>query len=266
MIYARLLCLLVFLSATSSIAHEFWIEPQDYTINSSDKVVADIRNGQNFKGSSFSYIRDRYVKFDMFVGQSQLMIRGDLGQRPAISKQVETDGLGILVVETKSNVLSYSEWAKFQKFIDHKDFKLDKSEHLAFGFPEKGFKETYRRFAKSLIGIGKAVGQDRELGLEIELVAMLNPYTDDTSGGMPVKAYYRGKLLDGVQIELFDKDPSGEVQITLHQTDESGQAVLPVENGHSYLVDTVQIRPAEVGNEKGAVWESLWASLTYAKD
>ncbi|MEP3417930.1 MAG: DUF4198 domain-containing protein [Lentilitoribacter sp.] len=266
MIYARVLSLLVFFSATSVTAHEFWIEPQDYTINASEIVVADLRNGQNFKGSSFAYIRDRYVKFDMFVGQSQQMIPAELGQRPAISKQVDADGLAILVVETISNDLSYSEWAKFQKFIDHKDFKLDKTEHLALGFPEKGFKEIYRRFAKSLVGVGNAKGADREIGLEIELVALSNPYTDDTSDGMPVKAIYLGKPLIDVQIELFDKAPSGEVEVTLHRTNKLGVATLPIEPGHSYLVDTVQLRQAEANNEKAAVWETLWASLTYAKD
>ncbi len=266
MIYARFLCFLVLLGAAPSTAHEFWIEPQDYTINTSDEVVADIRNGQNFKGSSFSYIGNRYVKFDMFMGQSQLMIRGDLGQRPAISKQVDTDGLAILVVETITNDLSYSEWAKFQKFIDHKDFKLDKSKHLAMGFPEEGFKEIYRRFAKSLVGVGNANGQDRVLGLEIELVALSNPYKDDTSKGIPIKANYLGEPLSDVQIELFDKTPSGEVNVTLHRTNAEGIAILPIQSGHSYLADTVQIRPAEEGNENGAVWETLWASLTYAKE
>lgn len=266
MIYARFLSLLVFISATSVTAHEFWIEPKDYTIAASDIVVADLRNGQNFKGSSYSYIRDRYEKFDMFVGQSQLMIDGDLGQRPAISTKVTQEGLVILVVESKSNSLSYSQWEKFQKFIDHKDFDLDKEKHLALGHPETGFKEIYRRFAKSLVGAGHAQGNDRQVGLEIELVALANPYHDDTSNGMPVKAYYQGEALVDVQIELFDKQPSGDVEVTLHRTNDQGVALLPIESGHSYLVDTVQIRPAEQGNEQGAVWETLWASLTYAKD
>lgn len=266
MIYARFLSLLVFLNATSVTAHEFWIEPKDYTVNASDIVVADLRNGQNFKGSSYSYIRDRYVKFDMFVGQSQLMIDGDLGQRPAISTQIEEEGLAILIVESKSNSLSYSEWDKFQKFINHKDFDLDKEKHLALGFPETGFKEIYRRFAKSLVAIGNAKGNDRPVGLEIELVALANPYQDDTTNGMPIKAYYQGEILADVQIELFDKKPSGDVEVTLHRTDDQGVALLPIESGHSYLVDTVQIRQAAQGNEQGAVWETLWASLTYAKD
>lgn len=267
MIYARFLCLVMFLNVLPSTAHEYWVEPQDYLIDSSDKVVADFRNGQLFEGNSISFVPNILEKYDFILGDTSVKLEGDLGQRPAVSVVGVSDGLGVIVIETKSSTISYSQWSKFQKFVDHKDFKINKENHLALGFPEAGFKEIYTRFAKSLIGIGTANGQDRQVGLEIELVALSNPYTDDTSNGIPVQAFYNGKPLVDVQIELFDKDKNGKVEVTLHRTDGSGQAVLPIASGHSYLVDTVLLRPAPEGSKKkGVVWETLWASLTYAKE
>lgn len=266
MIYARFLCLALLLNALPSMAHEYWVEPQDYLVDSSDNVVAEFRNGQSFDGNSISYIPGNFVKYDFILGNANLKLEADLGQRPALSVANVPDGLGIVVVETKPSTISYSEWAKFQKFIDHKDFKISKTDHLALGFPEDGFRESYRRFAKSLIGIGNAQGQDRQVGLEIELVALLNPYTDDTSNGIPVQAFYNGTPLNDVQIELFDKDENGKVEITLHRTDGEGQATLPIASGHSYLVDTVLLRKAPEDSKKDVVWETLWASLTYAKE
>jgi hypothetical protein len=70
-----------------------------------------------------------------------------------------------------------------------------------------------------------------------------------------------------VQVEYFDKDATGVVNVTLHRTDGDGVALLPVTKGHSYLVDAVVMREPEAGSiaaEKGAVWESLWAALTFA--
>lgn len=268
MIYARFLFLFlfVFLGSQPSMAHEFWVEPQDYLINSSDKVIADFRNGQFFEGNSNSYIPDNLEKYYFVIGKSSVKLDGDLGQRPAVSVSNVSDGLGIIVIETKPSTISYSAWEKFQKFIDHKAFKIDKTDHLTLGFPEEGFRESYRRFAKSLVGIGNAQGNDRPLGLEIELVALLNPYTDDTSNGFPVQAFYNGTPMMDVQIELFDKDEDDEVEITLHRTDDQGQVILPITKGHSYLVDTVLLREAPEGSKEGVVWETLWASLTYAKE
>lgn len=266
MIYARFLSLLVFLGAVPSMAHEFWIEPQDYLISTSDKVVADFRNGQFFEGNSIVYIPDNIEKYYFILGKSSAKLEGNLGQRPAVSLTGIPDGLGIIVIETKPAIIAYAVWEKFQKFIDHKDFEIDKKGHLALGFPEMEFSESYRRFAKSLVGIGGAQGADRRLGLEIELVALLNPYTDDTTNGIPVQAFYNGTPLIDVQIELFEKDPNGEVEITLHRTNDEGIAILPITNGHSYMVDTVQLREAPDRNKDGVVWETLWASLTFAKE
>lgn len=272
--YARLLYVLLLINTLSSIpatAHEYWIEPQDYLINSSEEIVADFRNGQFFEGNSIPYIPDNFERYDFIVansnigGNTSIKLKGELGQRPAVRVPNGQEGLGIIIAETNSSTISYTEWEKFQKFIDHKDFKISKNEHLAMGFPETGFKETYRRFAKSLVGIGHAKGRDRKIGMEVELVALLNPYTDDTSDGMPVMAYYDGAPLVDVQIELFDKDEQGKVNITLHRTDDAGQAILPITSGHSYLVDTVVLRKAPQ-RQKDVVWETLWASLTYAKE
>jgi hypothetical protein len=266
MIYARFLCLLVFMNTHASMAHEFWVEPQDYMIESSDNVIADIRNGQLFDGNSIPFIPTQYNRYDFIHGESSQKLEGDLGQRPAVNVMDVPDGLGIVVVETKPSTLSYVTWEKFQKFVDHKDLQTDKEAHLALGFPETDFKETYSRFVKSLIGIGTAQGRDRQVGLEIELVALLNPYTDDTSKGIPIQAFYQGVPSADVQIELFDKDEAGQVEITLHRTDSSGQALLPIVKGHSYLADTVLLRKAKAGSGEGVVWETLWASLTYAKE
>ncbi|MGR3640587.1 MAG: DUF4198 domain-containing protein, partial [Alterinioella nitratireducens] len=61
---------------------------------------------------------------------------------------------------------------------------------------------------------------------------MANPYTDDLSDGFPVLVLLEGEPRADVQVELFDRDPDGEVTVTLHRTDAEGRAVLPVEPGH----------------------------------
>ena len=245
-------------------AHEFWVEPDAYTVSSGESVVAHFRNGEHFNGNRLALIPGRYTRLDFVVGETLVAITGDVGQRPAVDLQSAETGLGILAVVSTTSRLRYKQWAKFQKFIDHKAFPLTKAEHLALGFPESDFRERYRRYAKSLVGIGDAAGRDRRLGLDIELVALANPYTDDLSDGFAVQAYLGDAVSADVQIELFEKNAAGEVNITLHRTDGDGVAVLPVRPGHRYLVDTVHLRPAPADTEADVVWDTLWASLTFA--
>jgi hypothetical protein len=57
------------------------------------------------------------------------------------------------------------------------------------------------------------------------------------------------------------------VLITLVRTNTEGVAMLPIQRGHSYLADAVVLRVPDAGSkaqESKAVWETLWASMTFA--
>ena len=67
------------------------------------------------------------------------------------------------------------------------------------------------------------------------------------------------------QLEIFDKAPDDTVVITTTRTDSDGIAVVPVIAGHSYMLDAVVLREpsAELASGTEAVWETLWANLTF---
>ena len=52
------------------------------------------------------------------------------------------------------------------------------------------------------------------------------------------------------------------VTVTTTRTDTAGKARIAVAAGHEYLLDAVVLRPAPEGAK--AVWETLWAALTFA--
>jgi hypothetical protein len=132
------------------------------------------------------------------------------------------DGLAVLVHETTDSTLTYREFDKFVNFIKHKDFEGLPEAHLARGLPEVGFVESYRRFAKSLIAVGSGAGQDRPVGLEIEIVALSNPYTDDLSEGMAVQVLLNAAPRADVQVEVFSR-PAGTKEPALDPTVSHGR-------------------------------------------
>ena len=145
------------------------------------------------------------------------------------------EGLIVAVHETDDSRLTYTEFAKFEKFVSHKAFPDVIAQHKARGISQEKFIETYRRYAKALIGVGHAKGFDRAVGMKTEIVALANPYTDGVSE-MPVQVLLDGAPRVDAQIELFERDPGGEVNITLHRTDADGKATFPVKPGYAYLV------------------------------
>lgn len=251
-------------------AHEFWIEPEDYTVDLGSSVTATFRNGETFAGSALSYIPGRSVRYDMVVGGEETEVPARLGDNPAFDVADLPDGLLTILHETGDQTLTYtpkdgrSGWERFVGFVEHKDMPGVIEAHDARGLSRDRPVERYRRFAKALVAVGEGAGEDAARGLRIEFVAQANPYTDDMSGGLPVQLFFDGAPNGDVQIEMFDKAPDGEVEITLHRTDAEGRATLPVTPGHSYLLDSVTALPLEVEVEGDPMWQTLWAALTFA--
>ncbi len=262
----RSLAVILALVCGPALAHEFWIEPLNYRVEADGKLEGRLVNGERFEGVNLPYLPRNFQMFTQFGGGDARPVEGRLGDSPALSAAPLNDGLQVVAYVSTVSRLEYTEFEKFQRFADHKAFANIPADHSARGLPETDFGEAYTRFAKTLIAAGDGTGSDFRVGLETEIVALANPYTDDVSGGLPVQVWYGDEPRADAQVELFDKAPDGTVEITLHRTDAEGIAVLPVVPGHSYLVDAVILREPAPALAEGAnvVWETLWASMTFA--
>ena len=201
------------------------------------------------------------------MGDETAPITGRMGDRPAIQLPAPMqDGLMILAHEAAPSTLTYTEWPKFMKFVEHKDFTQAETIHADRGWAKEGFKEVYTRHSKSLVAVGGGEGSDRELGLVTEFVALENPYAADFDGTIDVALLYNGAPRADAQIEVYERDAQDAVTVTITRTDEAGRAAIPLVAGMEYMLDAVVLRPVEGATdvEAGPVWETLWASMTFA--
>ena len=251
------------IAATPLTAHEFWIDPAAYQVPAGGTLRASFRNGENFRGTQLAYFARSSARFELAgPGEARTLTPRD-GARPAVDLDTVAPGLAILVYETTPRRLTYSEWEKFAAFAAHKDFPDIAARHDARGLPRTGFRESYTRHAKALIGIGEAGGSDRPLGLATEFVAEANPYQSGLGDRLPVRLYHDGVPRADAQVEIFEEAGDGTVTIQLARTDAAGRADIPVRPGHRYLLDAVVLRVPEDSTEDDA-WQTLWASLTFA--
>lgn len=253
---------LIFTCSVPAAAHEFWISPQQYQVVEGEAILAALRVGQGFEGAEQPYLPGQTARFDLVRGKQVVPVVSRIGDRPAVHQEVPDQGLWIVVHETTDQKLRYDKYETFQGFVTHKGFPDVLTEHRRRGLPEAGFREAYRRFAKALVAVGDGEGADRQVGLRTEIVAGLNPYTDDLSQGLPVQVFFEGNPRVGAQVELFAKR-DGVVEITTYRTDAEGRVTLPVTPGTEYLVDAVTLLPRAAEAETDPVWESLWAALTF---
>lgn len=261
----RKLAFILGLLAAPAAAHEFWLEPLAYQVEADGNLTAHIVNGQDFKGVKLPFVPRRFAHFIAFEGDDSMQVSSRMGDSPALDQAPVSEGLNVVAYQARNSDVSYETWEKFQTFLDHKDLGEQLVNHQARGFPIENFKEVYSRYSKTLIGVGNAAGADKRVGLETEIVALTNPYTDDMSAGMRAQLFYRTNVRANAQIEVFEKAPNGAVAVFMVRTDNQGIATVPVKSGYSYMLDAVVLREpaAQLAADTGAAWETLWANLTF---
>lgn len=261
----RLLLILTLLNFPFSVsAHELWIEPVDFTVEAEGKFQANIVNGQNFVGVKLPYLERSIEFFSIFNGDSAEPVQSRIGSRPAVDMESLDSGLNVFAYQSTPSSLTYTEPEKFTAFVEHKDLAFGLADHLERGLGADRITEVYTRYSKSLVGAGDALGSDRRVGFETEIVALGNPYTDN-SDTLGIQLFYRETPRSNEQVEVFERAADGTVVVTLTRTDADGVAVIPVKRNHSYMLDAVVIREPndEIANEYNAMWETLWANLTF---
>ncbi len=253
-------------AALGAQAHEFWIQPHKYRIESGGNLVADVRVGMDFDGNPLAYIPNQINAFNITDSDGTYKVDGRIGDIPSVNITPSGDGLQILNLFSTSSKLTWDEIQKFDDFVNLHGMGWVLPRHAERGLPEVGFKEAYTRFVKSLVAVGDGAGQDHFTGMFFELVAGQNPYTDDMTGGMQITVLFKGEPLPDKQVDLFYRDLNGDLTRLSVQSDASGQAIIPNIGDGEYMVNVVHmIEPFPEDQERtGIAWHSLWGSITYA--
>lgn len=255
---ACLLCL-----SAPAVAHEFWISPERYQIAPGEAILAELRVGENLSGAGYPFIPTRAEQHYILQNGQVIDPQSGMGDRPAVDIALAEPGLAIIVHETVDNTLTYRDWQKFVNFAEHKDFTWALDAHRARGLPDTGFKESYRRYGKALVAVGEGTGADENRGLLTEIVALANPYTDPLSAGLTVQVFAYGTPRADTQVEVFARDPSGDVAVTRYRTDAEGKVTVPLAPDTEYLIDSVLIEERTATEDTDPVWHSMWASLSF---
>lgn len=256
--------LILSLMASPVVAHEFWLEPLDFQIDSEAPIQANIKIGQYFKGSIYSYIPDRFERFELVANGTATPVQSRLGDRPAINQTLSTDGLVIAAYESTYDYLTYDDSETFRNFLQLDGLTWVAARHRERNLPPDGFTEAYRRFAKAYVGVDGSQGQDQPMGYPLEWMLLDNPYRLTAGRPLTAQLLWQGKPMANTLARVFVRQ-DGDVEEWRLTTSEVGQVTLPYRKDADYLVSSVHmIEATEATNpRKEAVWESLWASAVF---
>lgn len=251
------------LAAVSSpvASHEFWLDPVQFMPETGASVPIAHRNGMNFKGETFPYVRAWFKRFTVVDARGERPVKGTEGDDPAAVVAFPQPGLSILVYHSTPDPLVFETMEKFESYLKDEGLEHIAALHRQLGKPQTGIRELYARCAKALVWVGGGSGSDRAVGLPLELVAERNPYQLGAETSLPVRLLHNGKPIEGVMIKVFNgADPTAPGRV---RTDAEGRALIELPNAGKYLLNAVHMTPPSPRDK--ADWTSLWASLTFAR-
>lgn len=243
---------------TASGAHEYWIDPEHYVVDTGETVEARLLVGQMMQGTELPWLSHQARSFAIAAPGADRTENGMEGDLPALSFVPDEPGLHIIALETEPLLIDFDTIAEFREYLEYEGLGTMIATHRARGLPETSFSEAYVRAAKALVQVGpvRAGDGDRPLGLPLEIVALGNPYAGQAT--LPIRLTWQGRPQANVQVSIFRDD--GNVERNLVITDGDGRAAIPLAKGR-YLLNAVHIEPVD-GEEH--VWKSTWASLSFA--
>ena len=249
------------LVAPALLAHDFWIEPSAYRVETGSRIGVALRVGEHYKGDPVSRNPSRIRKLVLVGGSGETDVTGREGDEPAGAVVVPAPGLFVIGYHSRHSSITL-EAPKFEAYLKEEGLERVSALRRERGESEKPGREIYSRCAKALVlaGTRQAGGHDRRLGLPLELVPEADPY-DTAAPSVPVRLLHEGQPLEGALVVALSREaPEAALRA---RSDRDGRVRLELAPGRTWLVKAVHMIPAP--KDSGADWESLWASLTFQR-
>ena len=246
-------------STTMALAHEFWLDPNSFEVKPGEQINAMLLVGQMMRGTEYPYLSSGFHSFTITTKNGTRDVKGMEGDIPALSYTAMIKGLHLINYNSTANEVTYNNWEEFLKYLAYEGLDDFAKIHIDRGLSDSDFKESYVRYAKTLVQVGpvNTQDQDKAKGLPFELVAKNNPYQPGLES-LVVTLLRSGQAVAGRQIAIFHYDK--DVSRNLVTTDKNGEAEIVIKNGGIFLLNAVDLLPVDEGR---IVWTSNWASLCF---
>ena len=247
-------------------AHEFWLDPVDFAPKAGARVPMVQRNGINFLGDSYPYERAMAKRFTVQDVRGERAIKAVEGDDPMAEVHVPNAGLAIVAFQRAPDIVTYTSVAQLLVTLDDEGLDALAAQYRAMPNPPATVRESYARYAKTLLKVGAGTGDDRVIGLTMEIVVEGNPYLLAKDAAIVARVLFQGKPAADTQIKVFNRtDPQSPRRI---RSDAEGRISVAGIPPGEVLLSAVVMLPGDPNARDAklrADWVSHWASLTFKR-
>lgn len=261
--------LILALFATPAAAHDFWLQPQDFSPAVGAAVGITFQIGHGVDRQRWGNGLERIIILQSFFPGQQKDLRGSVRETTQQDFAAVLAPAGVHAVVMQSTpafselpALRFNDYAKTEGLVPIAAARQRE------GTTGKPGRELYTRRAKTLLqagpaGTGNQAMATRPIGLKLEIIPERNPYALGTSRRLPVRVVYRGRNLANATVKFTDLDQDSKPLATAI-TDRNGRASFTIPTTGKYLLNVVWSERL-VGDSR-ADFDTTFSSLTFGFD
>jgi uncharacterized GH25 family protein len=249
---------------TPVLAHEFWLEPQQYIFSRGDEINVRFLVGEKFTGDNWNGSREKINFLHLFysdVIDSSLNthVRNELG-----------DSLQFSVFEEGTVMLAFNNINSFIELDPQKFLEYLKEDGLSGAIEyrqqnnetDSAGREYYQRSVKTIVQVGntKTDNYKKQTSLPLDIIPQSHPYLVSIKQQMKMKILYYNKPLANHKIRVWNKMPDG-VTDSSYISNANGEITFTIEPKGEWMVSCVNM--VRVENDAKAQWQSYWGSCTW---
>jgi uncharacterized GH25 family protein len=255
---------IAFLAVPVLLAHEFWIQPQQYIVAPGTKLPFSLFVGENFQGELWANREARTERLEHYSIGNPYNLTAFMPKVDSLPLHVTISNPGTHMIYLHSHP-SYIELdaEKFNAYLKE-DGILNilkwREDNQQMNKPAR---EKYERFAKTIIQCGSVLNNvyEQQTGGKLEMILGANPYNLSSKAMIPVNLKFDGNPLPGKQVTVWLKDKKGKfLGKKNYTTDVNGTCSFKPDKKGIYLVSTVHMVPSA---DTTYDYHSYWGSVSF---
>jgi uncharacterized GH25 family protein len=264
-----LLAVLGLCGASAAAAHDFWVQPAQYWPRPDTVVPVTLQVGHGPSRQRSPIRSSRITRFAAIApGGATLNLRNNL--HPGDTKddgalRFQAPGVYVLILETDDHAQSYLPAIRFNDYLRVEGLTPALQQRERTHRLDTDGSESYRRCSKAIVQVGTA---DRDIqaqvvtpvGLPLEIVPEVNPYTQPRPAQLPVRVIYEGRPLAGALIKLTDLNHD-DAPLETHLTDRTGHASFTMPDRGQWLLNVIWTKPLPSSRETD--FQTVFSSLSF---
>ncbi len=245
------------------LAHEFWLEPQQYIFSRGEEVNIRIKVGEAFTGVNWSGNQQKVNELKLHYADVTDDLKNALSDETGDSLQFSLfEEQTAMVTFNNSNTYIEIEAPKFYEYLledgltDAINYRLEHNETDSMG------REYYQRSVKTIIQVGakKTDVYKKQTTLPLDIIPLANPYAFKNLQTIKLKILFKGEPFANKKIRTWHK-LAGMVKDSVIMSDANGEISFPVETIGEWMVSCVHM--LRLNNDPKAQWQSYWGSVTW---